>query len=165
MKESSPESCRLHRHLQISSTQEIRCYISRGVKNSTLLIQESQHRLVLLLRLWLFQGQTARRCVGKQESNAGSAHIAGSSATITRSPRAKGGEQWVPQSATRQMLEQHKGKTFRYSDPAVRSSRRAIADSTHLLQQRGDKKKPKQPNNKTPRRAECMEGNANDLFR
>lgn len=153
MKESSPESCRLHRHLQISSTEEIRCYISRGRKNSRLLIQESQHGLVLLLRLW-FRGQTAWRCVGKQESNAGSAHIAGSSATITRSPRAKSSEQWVPQSATRQMLEQHRGKTFCYSDPVFHSRQ-------HMRRQ----KKNQQPNNKTPPRAERMEGNANDLFK
>lgn len=100
--------------------------------------------------------------VVRGESNAGSAHIAGSSATITRSPRAKGSEQWVPRPAMRQRLEQHKGKTFRCSDPAVRSSWRAIAGSTHLLQPRGDKKKN---NQKTPRRAERTEGNANDLFR
>lgn len=154
MKESSPESCRLHRHLQISSTEEIRCYISHGRKNSRLLIQESQHGLVLLLRLWLLRGQTAWRCVGKQESNAGSAHIAGSSATITRSPRAKSSEQWVPQSATRQMLEQHRGKTFCYSDPVF-----------HSRQHTRRQKKNQQPNNKTPPRAERMEGNANDLFK
>lgn len=137
----------MHSHLQISSTKEIRCCISQcGVKDSRLLIWESQRRLVIMLRLWLFQGQTAWWCVGKRESNAGSAHIAGSSATITRSPRAKGSEQWVPRPAMRQRLEQHKGKTFRCSDPAVRSSWRAIAGSTHLLQPRGDKKKNQQEN-------------------